>query len=733
MQLEHRQMKLQYANNKGELTPAAFYAGVRNEDLASYHPGFQLGVAGYPYGYMEGTLTGYSELPREMKLIRHEDTDQHIIFEYRHEVIGLTVCVEMERIPTASVLRSVTTVRNESDAPVVLTHLSSACLPGIGGGGIRPWHNKQKLKLHYALQTWNGEGQWRSGDLEQLGLYPTSLHQTGSSIHFNSTGSWSTSRHLPMLVIEDLETSEAWYVQVETSSIWHLEIGHHGPTNAGGVYIQADGASERFGGGWTQQLLPGESFISVPVAIGCCKGDYQDAIRELTAYRRSRLKPENAWDGECPLVYNDYMNTLWGDPTIEKLVPLIDAAAAAGSEAFCIDAGWFAGRGVSWGLGLGDWQPSHDRFDEMGLQGIASYIRSKSMIPGIWLEMEVCGSDAELGKKPDDWFLMRNGARVGGGARWFLDFRNSAVRDYIMDIINHLHTDGFGYIKNDYNACVGIGVDSVGGSTASGLLEHTRAFYQFIDEVKVRYPRLILENCASGGMRQDYGMLSHFHLQSTSDQEFYHKYPSIITGSLAALLPEQAGIWAYPYPLSFEDKFDKQNPNVIHEDDYHNQMANGEQTIFNMVNGLCGNLYFSGNLNLADERNKALIQEGIALYKLERAHIRNSHPIWPLGFNSYGEDDCWACVGLASPAGDRILLAVWRLDSADAFQELPLGRYFAGKQASVRQLYPVDDSQTKSFYNAVKGELTVHFPKRYQARYYEVTETVGVPEVEIQK
>jgi alpha-galactosidase len=720
MLIEHRQMKLQYAKNKEDLWPAAFYAGERNAVSIPQHPGFQLGVAGYRYGFIEGTLSGNSRLPLEMKLIRHESKENHLIFEYLHEVIGLTVTVDMEQIQDASIVRTVTTARNESNSPIVLTHLSSSCLPGIGAGGIRPWHNKNKIKVHYAMQTWNGEGQWRSGDLEQLGLYPTSLHSTGSAIHFNSTGSWSTSRHLPMLIIEDLETSEVWYVQVETSSLWHLEIGHEGAAKAGGIYIQADGASERFGGGWTHQLMPGESFTTIPVAMGCCKGDWQHAIRELTAYRRCHLKPENAWDGECPVVYNDYMNTLWGDPTIEKLIPLIDAAAEAGSEAFCIDAGWFAARGVSWGSGLGDWQPSVDRFDDIGLNGIAAYIRSKNMIPGLWLEIEVCGNDALLGKKPDTWFLMRNGARVGGSERWFLDFRNPEVTDYIMSVIDRLYADGFGYIKNDYNACIGMGTDGIGGSSASGLLEHTRSFYRFIDEVRARYPRLILENCGSGGMRQDYGILSHFHLQSTSDQEFYGKYPSIITGALAALLPEQTGIWTYPYPLTYEDKFDKLNPDIIHEESYRSQMADGEQTIFNMVNGMCGNLYLSGNLHLADEQNKALIQEAIQLYKQERSHIRNSHPIWPLGFNPIGDDDRWACIGLSSPDESRILLAVWRLDSAEVYQELPLDRYFAGKQAKVRQLYPTDDLQTNFSYNAVKGSLTVHFPKRYQARFFEV-------------
>ncbi len=46
------------------------------------------------------------------------------------------------------------------------------------------------------------------------------------------------------------------------------------------------------------------------------------------------------------------MNTLKGNPTTERPLPLISAAAAAGAECFCIDAGWYDDRG------LADWWPT---------------------------------------------------------------------------------------------------------------------------------------------------------------------------------------------------------------------------------------------------------------------------------------------------------------------------------------------------------------------------------------
>ncbi|MCL5270110.1 MAG: alpha-galactosidase, partial [bacterium] len=573
-------------------------------------PNFQAAVAGRPYGSHAAMVSGMSALPQEMAMERCEREGDRLTLRYKHAALGLAVEVDLWLVPGASVIRSTTTAINESDRPIVLTHLSSLFMQGIATDGLLAWHDPRKIRVHYATTTWEGESQWKQSDLEGLGLYECSVHPESTAFHLTSVGSLSTARFLPMMVIEDRETGKAWFFQIETSSNWHLEISHRGSWNdeKGSLYIHADAADERHLG-WVHRLEPGEHFASAPAAVGCCSGGFAEAVRELTLYRRVAVKPPKAWEGDhCPLIFNDYMNALWGQPDREKLVPLIDAAARAGAEAFCIDAGWFGKSGVSWGSGLGVWEPSPDRFGEGGLKGILDTIKSKGMIPGLWLEMEVCGEDTELARtRPDDWFLMRHGRRVGGGPRLFFNFANPEVRAYMHGRIDALVGLGAGYFKNDYNDCVGLGAENLGTTAADGLLAHARAFYTFIDEVRARHPRLIIENCGGGAMRQDNGILAHFHLQSSSDQELYHLYPPIILGSLAAVLPEQLGVWVYPLPLLFPNL---KNPAILKTPEYQASMADGEETIFNVVNGLCGNFYLSGRLDAADAANMALIQEG---------------------------------------------------------------------------------------------------------------------------
>ncbi|HZG58657.1 glycoside hydrolase family 36 protein [Paenibacillus sp.] len=718
--VSHEQLRLLFERNENGLWQSALHADsvpLGAKKLGSAPP-FQVSVAGKPYGRLSSMVSGYTSLPTEMRMEAFEERGNELFASYIHEQLGLVVEVHLEFIAGASVIRQRTLARNAGSEPVTLTHLSSASPQGIAIGGVLPWHHPEKIAVHYCRQAWNSEGQWRSAGLAELGVYPTSLHAVGASFHLASVGSQSTSRYAPMVVVEDKETGAVWFAQIETSSNWHLEIGYRGTEREGGaLFLHADGADERYGG-WHHTLAPGESVESVPVSYGCCEGRFEQAVRQFTLYRRNRLLPTLPNTHTFyPLVYNDYMNCLWANPTEENILRQVDAAAAFGAEMYCMDAGWFSGLTQDWWNGLGDWVPSNDRFGERGLQGIFEYIKSKNMGIGIWIEMEVCGEDAALARKPDDWFLRRHGRRAGGGPRMFLDFSNPEVRQYLMQVIDRLVGMGATLIRNDCNDCIGAGDDTDGQSSASGLLRNMRAFYEFIEEVKRRHPHILMENCSSGGLRADYGMLSRFHLHSTSDQEHYACNPSIISGLLAAVLPEQAEFWTYPYPLTFDRK---DQPDHVLSSSYRESMADGEQTIFNMVNGLCGNMYLSGRIDAADERNRALILEGVQVYKQERGHIHRSFPIWPLGFHRIEDQTGWAAVGLTNESGNRTLLAVWRLGGAEPYQVMKL-QGFAGAEARIRQLYPSDPSYAaEAAYNRFDGSVVFHFPNPYQARYFEV-------------
>ena len=127
----------------------------------------------------------------------------------------------------------------------------------------------------------------------------------------------------------------------------------------------------------------------------------------------------------------------------------VDAAAALGCEYYCIDAGWYTDE--NWWYKVGEWTPSKTRFPN-GLKELTDYIRAKGMIPGIWMEIEVMGTQCAIAseKLGKGWFFERHGKASLDRDRYQLDFRNPEVRAYTRAAIDRMIIDyGIGYFKID--------------------------------------------------------------------------------------------------------------------------------------------------------------------------------------------------------------------------------------------------------------------------------------------
>ena len=458
MKIQHNDAFLSFIKNDEAMNLETLMPnGNESDSFKMSGPNFQIAIASEEYAFTHSYTVGMAQLPWEFKLKEYRDTKDTIEIVYIDDKRKIEVTSVMDKVPGSSSFNCKTIAKNVGDKDITLTQLSSLFIPTFGIDGIMNWDNKEKFKLHYCIQNWQGEGQWRSGSLEELGMYPTGFHNANLSIQFTSTGMFSTSRYLPLFIIEDMETSQVWFVEIEHSSNWHFALGYRGNAleGKGALFLYAGGADERRFD-WSKTLKPGQSFESIPATVGCANGGFEEAVRELNKKRRQYIPKFE----KIPMVFNDYMNSISADPTIENLKPLIDKVSETGCEYFCIDAGWFGVRepAYQWGNELGDWEPSIDRFGEKGLQGILDHIKEKGMIPGLWLEMEVCGKDSKLTNKPDSWFLMRNGERIGkNGPRQFLDFGNPEVRAYLHSKIDRLIDMGVGFFKNDYNNYPGLG------------------------------------------------------------------------------------------------------------------------------------------------------------------------------------------------------------------------------------------------------------------------------------
>jgi len=630
------------------------------------------------------TGPGYRLKFRDLKDSRNS-TGRKIEVVTVDKITGLEVHSHYQFYNGIAVVRAWTEVVNRGKEACGLEYVSSFSLTGIDKEGLLPADEKIRLKIPH--NGWQKELHWNTYSLKNLGMsvtQPADRRRSSKTIGIGNVGNWSTKEYLPMGYLENRETGSNLFWQIEHNGSWYWEISDQD----GYLYLKLSGPTEHQSH-WWKNLHPGETFTTIPVCVGSTDGGFNEAITELTKYRRT-IRRDNQDDKKLGVIFNDYMNCLWGDPTEAKEIPLINRAHEIGCEYYCIDCGWYS-KGYWWD-NVGEWLPSKERFPN-GIKKVLDYIRSKGMVPGLWLELEVMGTKCpKANQLPDDWFFIRHGKRVLDRSRYQLDFRNPQVRVFATDVINRLVKEyGIGYIKMDYNIEPGIGTELNADSFGDGLLEHNRAYLAWLDEIFRKYPNLIIENCSSGGLRMDYAMLSRYSIQSTSDQEDFRRYATISANSPSALTPEQAAIWSYPLEIN-----------------------SAEEVAFNMVNAMLLRIHQSGQLMNLSPKKLALVKEGIACYKSIRGNIKTALPFWPLGLSHYS--DSWVCLGLKTERKDY--LAVWRRDSSSPEICLPV-THLKGKDVTVLLIYPQSGS-CQYQWNKNSACLSVSIPSKIGARLFEL-------------
>jgi alpha-galactosidase len=606
---------------------------------------------------------------------------------------GLRIRLKLQTIDGLPVLRSSVIVTNEGPDTAVLHAVSCLAMGRIGTTEAAT--AIEDLELVWVDNEWLSEVRGRRSALREV-LPDVGIQQHDGPprgcFRLQSQGSWSTGEHLPMGALTDLRTNTCWIWQVEHCGGWHWQVGER----TDGAYLLLTGPTDREHQ-WQLPLPPGESFETVAGALVVTSGDFGSALAELTTYRRL-IRRKHSDHTQLPVIYSDYMNTLKGDPSADKLLSLVEAAAEVGVEYFCIDAGWYADS-TGWWEDVGAWQPARTRFPR-GLGEVVDRIQALGMVAGLFLEPEVVGIRSELGRTlPDDAFFQRAGVRLIEHGRYHLDLRSDAALAHVDEVVDRLVADfGIGYLKLDYNVNIGPGTDTGAQSPGSGLLGHNRAYLAWLDGISARYPRLVIENCASGGQRMDHALLSRTQVQSMTDQQVPSKIVAIAAAAPLALPPEQAAIWAYPQP-GFTD----------------------EEIAFTICGALLGRVTLSGFIDRMSPHQRALVTDGMAVYKAIRGDLAVASPFWPLGLP--GWVDSWLALGMH--ALGTAYVAVWKRDGADsiALRIAPL----EGVEIEVTLLYPTLPRTNRApTWDPAAGVLDVALVTG-QAALYKLTPRDGPP------
>lgn len=98
--------------------------------------------------------------------------------------------------------------------------------------------------------------------------------------------------------------------------------------------------------------------------------------------------------------------------------------------------------------------------------------------------------------------------------RLVLDMSNPKVQDFVFSVVDNLMTKhpGIAYIKWDANMDImNHGSQYLSMNDQSHLyIDYYRGFAKTLDRIRAKYPDLIIQDCASGGGRVNWGTLPWF-------------------------------------------------------------------------------------------------------------------------------------------------------------------------------------------------------------------------------
>jgi alpha-galactosidase len=137
---------------------------------------------------------------------------------------------------------------------------------------------------------------------------------------------------------------------------------------------------------------------------------------------------------------------------------------------------------------------------------------------------------------------------------------------------------GCDWIKLDFNLDPGPGCNRTdhGHGAGDGLFAHYTGYYRTLARFRAGHPGVVLENCSSGGLRGDLGMMRQTHVSFLSDPDWPEHTLQAFWGASMVLAPEVCLRWSWSESAqgSSEKRFDPHDPNLQpHQLDYYIRTA----------------------------------------------------------------------------------------------------------------------------------------------------------------
>jgi alpha-galactosidase len=319
----------------------------------------------------------------------------------------------------------------------------------------------------------------------------------GTTLTLGSRGR-SSAQMVPWFLVEGDTVPLSLFGGLLWSGSWQLVVNHDAATMLARFGLPDEVATE------VRDSRP----VDTPHAVFGLASDMAQATHALRSFIAQGIRAGRSL--KPMVIYNTWF-AYGTSVTEESMRAEMAAAAELGAEVFVLDAGWYAGAGaggpMDFDSGLGAWEPDPARFPN-GLKPLTDYAHSLGMLFGLWVEPERTNlSQVGMSGVDPSWLATQQGG-FGSDHAAQICFASAAARQWIFNqlttLIDAVQPD---YLKWDNNMWIECDRPGHGHGAADGAFQHLNGLYTMFDELRSRYPEMLMENVSGGGNRLDLGML----------------------------------------------------------------------------------------------------------------------------------------------------------------------------------------------------------------------------------
>lgn len=261
-------------------------------------------------------------------------------------------------------------------------------------------------------------------------------------------------------------------------------------------------------------LHPGESVRTPSVAILGWQGEESGSYQQWRQYMLKHHTPQD--ETGAPIVL-PLTQGAWGGDSAENHLNTIAYLQSNeyDYDAYWVDAGWYGDEnrhsssqyGDEWFQNVGNWDHNTTLYPD-GLAPISEAAHEAGMKFLLWFEPERAWSDSQLVQEHEEWFLTTGETE---NTSFLFDLSNPEARAWMTDFLSDkIQTYGIDIYRQDFNVDPLPFWQTADAENRVGVTEmkYIEGLYLYLEGLAANNPGLILDNCAGGGRRLDYEMLT---------------------------------------------------------------------------------------------------------------------------------------------------------------------------------------------------------------------------------